>query len=107
MFDQDPFLKGLGYLTAPPTQPSTSMQAFLESAVAEHLSTHANDGLSLFVLATTCGTDSKLYLYPISAQDFDLALEFAKILHGMRGLAPADDWAFIFEYPEPSGRFVA
>jgi hypothetical protein len=108
MCDQYPFAKAVGYLTAPSTQQPTSMQAYLESAMAEHLRVHANDGLSLFVLATTCATDSKLYLYPISAQDFDLALQIAMTLHASRGLAPADGWTPLLKYPDPSSRhFVA
>jgi hypothetical protein len=68
----------------------------------EHLRVHANDWLSLFVLATTCGTGSKPYVYPISVQHPGSAIEIAVTLHASRGLPPAEAWILIFEYPDPS-----
>jgi len=106
MNQQNLFVNILGCLTARPARQPTSKEAFLESAMAERLHVHANDGLSLFVLATTCGTDNKLYLYPISAQHLGSAIEIAVTLHVSRGLPPAEAWTLIFEYPDPSDRHL-
>lgn len=62
----------------------------LAKAYVAHNKLHQNDGFSLFVFGTV--VNSKLYVYPQSAANADMALIAAKALHATRGLRVDGPW---------------
>lgn len=106
MYQRNPLVNILGYVTSPSDEQPKDMEAVIANAVTEHLRVHANDGMSLFVFVATCAIDPKRYVYPISARDRELAFQIATTLHASRGLPPAEVWILFFEYPDPGDRYL-
>jgi len=90
---------------APKSQKTpANMNDLITQAMAEHLKEHADDGMSLFVVATLSSMGCNLHIYPISAVDADTAFQIARGLHEQRGLPPSREWCLIFPYGDADQR---
>jgi hypothetical protein len=91
------YKKALGGWLAPTPEPQPStLDETIRQAMTEHLKFHSDDGLQLFIWATPAVTGDRIYIYPSSAVDADVALEMAMRDHETRGIQPSGLWELLF-----------